>query len=522
MYDQSKVDRVINFLQKRCRNIQGEQAGELLNLLDWQKEFISQLFGEVLPDGKRRYTHGFLWIPKKNGKSTLTSGLSLYLLGPDDEPGAKVYALAGDKDQARIVFDDAKTMVEMDPYLTKEFKVLKNEIYYDRRKSIFRVLSAESETKHGFNVHGAVFDELHIQPNKNLWEAITKGIVSRPQPLIISLSNAGIKNTFPHEMFLICKDVERGNLEMPHWLVKIYEAPDEAEDDPFNFEYIKQCNPSFGITTNERYYDNIILETKARPTSLNDYLRLHLGKWVGAYQNWFNLNRCEKRNTFTEFDIKNWKILLKDYKCYVGVDLSSSKDLTSIALLFDTYDTLGYFIWIPFTYCPIERIKYRTTNENVNYEYWMKMKYIYPTPGNMIDLQEIFGDFLTATEELNVRGVGYDAWRADTFIGQVQEALGIEVFPITQTTKFLNDPTVLIERLMNTNKLRYDENKLIEWEFENIQIYEDINENIRIHKKASKDKVDSWSALVNAFAVYEHFRKKYRKPSLFVVETKTA
>lgn len=513
-YDKKDADKVIAFLTKRCKNVKGPNYGQNLELLDWQEDFVRRLFGEKLPDGIRRYSYGFLWIPKKQGKSTMTSGLALYLLGPDDEPGAEVYGLAGDKDQARIIFGDATSMVEMDPILSREFYVKQTEIRYPRKKGVFKALSAESKTKHGFNVHAGIFDELHVQPNDMLWDTITKGVASRRQPMILSLSNAGIKQTFAHDIYQMCKAAEAGDPDLDHWLVRCYEDTWGDSDDYYNLDRIKDCNPSFGKTVGETYYKRVIAETRQRPSSLNQYLRLHLGKWVGAYENWLPVTEL----TATYFDELVHILDFVDYECFIGVDLSSSRDMTSIVFLFDTFEDLGYFVWFPWVYCPVEKVDSRTEHERVDYRKWVTEKLLRTTPGKVIDLQEIFNDFVGTAQHLEIVGLGYDAWRADDFIARSQDSLGIKVTPVSQTTKFLSRPTEIIERTILKNWLRTNPNTLAEWQFDNIQIYSDINEFIRISKDKSKDKVDMWTALVNAFAVWEHYRLKRKRPDIFSVE----
>lgn len=516
IYDKKAADRIVAFLTKRCRNIKGAQAGEPLQLVDWQEDFVRRLFGEKLPDGHRRYTYGFLWIPKKQGKSTMTSGLSLYLLGPDNEPGAEIYALAGDKDQARIVFDDARSMVDMDPYLSKAFRAYKNTIRYDKLKSVYKVLSAESETKHGFNVHGAIFDELHVQPNSKLWTTMTKGVAARENPMVLSLSNAGIKQTFPHEIYEICKAVVDGEKSLDHWLVRIYGDQIKDEDDPYDLKHIKEANPSFGKTVNERYYLNIIEETKQQPSTLNNYLRLHLGKWVGAYDSWIPLNEVNAASLKgdKQIDFKT----LKNYDLYVGVDLSSSKDMTSVVFLYDTFDDFGFMFWHPFAYCPIERIKFRTESENVDYASWEEQGFLRSVAGRVIELPQIFEEYLDHSAGMNVIGLGYDAWRADEFIANIQKERSTKVFPVPQTPKYTSTPTSYIERGILKRILRHNANPLVTWQFGNVNIYTDSNDNQRIHKGKSKDKVDVPVSLVNALAVYETMRLKHRKPSIFTVK----
>lgn len=514
LYDKYAVEKVKAFLTQRCKNIAGPNAGEYLKLLDWQVDFIEPLFGEKTRDGRRRYTHGFLWIPKKQGKSTLTSGLSLYLLGPEDEKGAKVFSLAGDTDQARIIFDDAKTMISEDEVLERLFTVRRNDIQYLPNNSTYKVLSAESKTKHGLNVSAGIFDELHVQPDHKLWETITKGVAARKNPLILSLSNAGIKNTFPHEIFEMCQAAAAGDKDLKHWLVRIYmdDTPDENES-PFSMDRIKRANPAFGQTVDEAYYEREIGEIKQRPSGLNTYKRLHLGVWVGAYESWI------PANVFAECAIK--KVInfeeFRNYECFIGVDFSATSDLTSIVYFWDTFDELGYFVWYSFNYCPVDKITEKSNRKAGNYAEWARSLYLRHTPGRIIDLEPVFEDFAEFAPNQFIKGLGYDSWRADEFVSKAQESYGLKVFPITQTTKILNRPVEFVEKAIYKGLLKHVYNPILDWQLGNIVMYRDSNDCRRPIKKESKDKIDTWCALLNAIAVYEHFRIKRRKPSIFTI-----
>ncbi len=191
-FDKKAAQVAVNFFEKLLVHVKGEWAGEPFILQDWQREeIIKQIFGWKRKDGTRRYRTAYIEIPRKNGKSTLAAGIALYLEFADDEPGAEVYSAAGDRDQAAIVHDLAKTMVEESPQLAKRSEVYKRSIIIPSTNSTYRVLSADAYSKHGLNAHGVVVDELHVQPNRDLVDVLVTSTGARRQPLVVFITTAG-------------------------------------------------------------------------------------------------------------------------------------------------------------------------------------------------------------------------------------------------------------------------------------------------------------------------------------------
>ena len=190
-FDDKAAQVACNFFERLLTHVKGEWAGQPFHLQNWQLEIVRDLFGWKRPDGTRRYRTAYIEIPRKNGKSTLSAGIALALLYVDGEPGAEVYSAAADRDQASIVFDVAKAMVDASPELKKRSKIYKRAVLVPAAHSVYRVLSADAPTKHGLNAHGIVFDELHAQPNRELWDVLTTSTGSRRQPLVVAITTAG-------------------------------------------------------------------------------------------------------------------------------------------------------------------------------------------------------------------------------------------------------------------------------------------------------------------------------------------
>src|SRR5882762_7597539 len=180
----------IDFIDTFCKITKGRKAGTSIQLRDWQKDIVNELFVHR-PDGRRKYRQALIGLPRKNGKSALGSGLAL--AGLFDEPGAEVYSAAGDKEQARIVFGEARKYVESSPELADRLKIYRDAIEDREQHSVYRVLSAEAYTKEGLNPSLVVFDELHVQPNDDLWNVLNLGSGTRESPLVLAITTAGVK-----------------------------------------------------------------------------------------------------------------------------------------------------------------------------------------------------------------------------------------------------------------------------------------------------------------------------------------
>lgn len=229
-YDKQAAEDAVAFFELYLRHSKGEWAGQPFKLLPWQAdEIIRPLFGWKRPDGTRKYRRAYIEVPRKNGKSTLMAGLGLYLLTADREGGAEIYSAASDKDQARIVFAEAQLMVEQSPQLSQLCQTWKTSIASPRSNSSYKVLSSDVKSKHGFNAHGILFDELHAQPNRDLWDVLTTSTGARRQPLIIAITTAGYdKNSICWEQHDYACKVRDGIIEDDTFLPVIYAAaPDD-------------------------------------------------------------------------------------------------------------------------------------------------------------------------------------------------------------------------------------------------------------------------------------------------------
>ena len=326
-YNQSAADFAVAFIESLCHT-KGTWAGKPFELIDWQEQIIRDLFGILKPNGYRQFNTAYIEIPKKQGKSELAAAVALLLTCGDGEERAEVYGCAADRQQASIVFEVAADMVRMCPALNKRVKILASQkrIIYHPTNSFYQVLSAEAYSKHGFNIHGVVFDELHTQPNRKLFDVMTKGSGdARMQPLYFLITTAGTDtNSICYETHQKAKDILEGRKIDPTFYPVIYGA-DESDDwtDP---RIWKKANPSLDITVGMDKVKAACESAKQNPGEENSFRQLRLNQWVKQAVRWMPMEKWDQ----CSFAVNEEE--LEGRVCYGGLDLSSTTDITAFVL----------------------------------------------------------------------------------------------------------------------------------------------------------------------------------------------
>ena len=266
------------FFEKFLHHVKGEWAGDAFVLGDWERDrIIRPLFGWKRPDGTRKYRKFYGEMGRKQGKSTIGAGHGLYLLFSDNEPGSEVFSLAADRDQASVIFDIARQMAEMEPELKSRCEIYRRSIVVPKTQSSYHVLSADAPSKHGKNSHGILFDELHAQPDRELYDVMKSSMGARRQPLMIMFTTAGYDRTSvcweEHEY---AERVAEDPALDPSYLPLIY-AVDEKDDwtDP---ETWAKANPNLGISVKLSYLEEECRRAKDSPAYQNTFRRLYLSQ----------------------------------------------------------------------------------------------------------------------------------------------------------------------------------------------------------------------------------------------------
>ena len=491
-YDEAKADHAVNFIQ--ClKHTKGKWAGRPFMLMPWQEQIIRDIFGIIKEDGNRQFQTAYIEIPKKNGKSELAAAVALYLLFGDGEASPEVYGAAADRQQAGIVFDVAKVMTEMNPALTKRSKILgaSKKILNNHNNGFYQVLSAEVGTKHGLNVSGLVFDELHTQPNRNLYDVLTKGSGdAREQPLYFLITTAGNDiNSICYEVHQKAKDILDGRKHDPQFYPVIYGA--EMDDDWTDPKVWKKANPSLGETIQLESVRAACKEAQDNPAEENVYRQLRLNQWVKQAVRWMPIDKWDA----CSFPVD--ESLLEGRVCYGGLDLSSTTDITAFVLIFPPENVEGKYEILPYFWLPEETLDLRVRRDHVPYDVWEKKGYIQTTEGNVIH----YGFIESFIEELgtryNIREIAFDRWGAVQMV-QNLEGMGFTVVPFGQGFASMSSPTKELLKLVLEQKIAHAGNPVLRWMMDNIVVRTDPAGNIKADKAKSTEKIDGCIATIMA------------------------
>ena len=469
-------------------HVKGEWAGNPFTLEPWQRDLvIHPLFGWKRANGTRKYRTAYIEVPRKNGKSTLAAGIALTLLFADNEPGAEVYSAAGDRKQAGIVFDVARQMVQRCDDLKTRAEVFRSSIVVPKTASSYHVLSADAYTKHGLNAHGVIFDELHAQPNRELWDVLTTSTGARRQPLIVALTTAGYdRHSICWELHEYAWRVRDGVSPDDSFLPVIFGA--EKEDDWTSPKVWKKANPNLGVTIKVDYFDQKCTNAKEMPAAENTFKRLHLNIWTEQADRWIPI---EKWNLCAGPVNENE---LRGALCFAGLDLSTTKDVTALNLTFPVngrYKQLWRF-WIPEeTIAPRIRIK------GVEYDRWVPEGFIKATEGNVVDYDVVRADINQLGEQFNIRQIAYDPWNATQIVTQLQGD-GFEMVPVRQGYYTMSPASKEFEKLILGRKIDHGGNPVARWMMSNVAVEIDAAGNIKPSKKKSTEKIDGIVAAIMA------------------------
>ena len=376
-----------------------------------------------------------MWKFPKNGKSELAAAVALLLTCGDREERAEVYGCASDRQQASIVFDVAADMVRMCPALNKRVKILASQkrLVYLPTNSFYQVLSSDAYSKHGFNVHGVVYDELHAAPDRKLFDTMTKGTGdARTQPMYFLITTAGTDtNSICYEMHMKAKDIMEGRKHDPTFYPVIYGA--DENDDWTDPEVWKKANPSLGITIAMEKAEAACNSAKENPAEENTFRQLRLDQWVKQSVRWMPMHKWDECGG----DIDLYE--LEGRACYAGLDLSSTTDLTTLVLVFPPNDADGVYTVLPFFWLPEETLPLRVKRDHVMYDKWEKQKLIMTTEGNVVHYGFIEKFIIGLSERFNIREIAYDRWNASMFVQLLQDD-GFTMVPFGQGFKDMSPP----------------------------------------------------------------------------------
>lgn len=491
-YDKARADMAVAFIN--ClHHTKGEWFGQPFDLIDWQEQIVRDLFGVIKPNGYRQFNTAFIEIAKKQGKSELAAAVALLLTCGDGEYGGEVYGCASDRQQASIVFDVACEMVEQCPALKSRIKPVMSQkrLIYTPLKSLYQVLSAEAYTKHGLNVHAVVFDELHAQPNRQLFDVMTHGSGdARKQPLYFLITTAGNDtHSICYEVHQKATDILAGRKIDPAFYPVIYGAA-ETEDWTDSNVWAK-ANPSLGITVEVDKLRAACESAQQNPAEENLFRQLRLCQWVKQSVRWMPMEAWDK----CAFPVDPEE--LRGRVCYGGLDLASTTDITAFVLVFPPQDEEDKYIILPYFWLPEDTLDLRVRRDHVPYDVWEQQGFVHTTEGNVVH----YGFIEAFIEELgtkyDIREIAFDRWGAAQMV-QNLEGLGFNVVAFGQGYNSMSPPTKELLRLALDGKLAHGGHPVLRWMVDNIHVRTDPAGNIKPDKERSTEKIDGAVATIMA------------------------
>lgn len=485
-FDKKAAQDVINFIEKYLVHVKGDKALQPLLLEDFQKDIINNLFGiKKVKDNQRRYKTAFIFLPRKNGKSTLVAAIILALLYLEPSFGNEFYSAANDREQASIVFQVVKQQIEANPKLKKYVDIFKNSIVYNAKGSVYKTLSSETSTKHGFNATAFCFDELHSMKSgdENLFDILHTSTASRSNSLSIAITTAGYsKESYCYRMYTYAKDVKDGVIKDESFYPVIYEAPEDCDiTDP---KIWKLANPGLGVSVKKDYLKSESEKALKQVSLLPLFKRLHLNLW------------SQQQNAFIEDKIllennKNFNDDIDGLIWYGGLDLASTRDLSSFVIVTENNEDLIVKHW---TFIPEARTLATSQKDSItNYNNFSQL---IVTPGNVTDYRFIQKKIKEVCSQYNVKSIAYDRWNASQMIIELVEE-GLKMSAMGMGYKSLSPPTKHIESKIYQKKFIYNNCSLLRFQFRNTEVVFDPAGNIKIAKDKSKRnaKIDTVMAL---------------------------
>lgn len=499
-FDANAGQDVADFFPNVLRHGKGRRwAGKPFELMDWQRDdLILPLYGwmredEELGRGIRRFNKAYWEITKKSGKSTLCAGLGLYGLVGEDEEAPAVYTAAGDRTQAGIIHGTSVKMIRQSSDLSEKLEIIdsRKTISYPAKNGTYRALSSDAGLQEGLDWNLVLFDEMHVQKNRVLWDTLVFGGIAQEESLLIVITTAGVfkKTSIGWEQHDYARRVLEGVIE--DTTIYPYMRCATQEDDWTDPVVWRKANPSLGVIIREKDLRAQVEEAKVSPAKQNAVLRYRLNLWVSAVGRWLNMRVWDENHALVN------EAELEGRECYGGMDLSSNIDLTSFNLVFPPEQEGGEWQVICRFWIPEENIQERVKRDGVPYDLWVKEGLIEVTDGDGVDLRYIRREIASLSERYNVKEIAFDSWHAAMLVQYLQDE-GLEMVEFRQGMKSFAPPMKELELLVRQRRLRHGGHKVLRWNADNLAVTVDENNNVRPNKEKSNEKIDGMVALVMA------------------------
>lgn len=489
VFDENEANRVCKFIEL-LTHTKGELAGTRIHLEPWQVFILTTVFGWLRrADGGRRYRRAYVEVSRGNGKSTLCSGIGLYCLLADREGGAEVYSFATTRDQAKIVFGDAKVMAERNAALRQKFglQVLANALYVPQTNSTFQAKSAEGSTLDGLNTHLAIIDELHAHKTRAVYDVVETSTGKRKNSLMFVITTAGFDTSgICYEVrTMVTKVLEKSVVDETQFGI-IY-GLDEG-DDWTTVEALEKANPNWGISVRPEIITSLMKKAIALPSAVNNFKTKHLNIWCSASSAWMDMPAWDANEVDAE------RSFYEGMPCYIGLDVGAKNDVTAKVLLFPYGN--GYMTFADF-YLPEAAVE-RSTNSQ--YKGWVEEGWITQSGGAMTDLSRIEEDLREDLSRYDVKGIAFDPWNALQLATSLSSD-GAPMIEYRNTVQNFSDPMKSLEALTQDKRISHDGNPVLRWMMSNVVAKLDAKDNIFPRKERYENKIDGVVALIMALGI---------------------
>lgn len=497
-YDSEAAEKKIRFIEKHCRHVEGELYGQPLIFPDkYKDEIFRPVFGLFKKNGKRLINSFHLQMPRKNAKSMVGASVECVLQYTDGENSAQIYNCAGSDDQAELLFNMTSKMVQLDPVLLAQSEVFRSSITYPKRKSFIKKITSKSGTKHGMNAHGVLYDEVHVAQNRDLYDTMKTSQGQRSNPLFGSMTTPGSdKLSLAYNLYEYCKAVLSGAIEDDTFWGVIYESDPEA--DIYSPETHRIANPLYDYSENLRdYITKEANKAKNDVSYENTFRRLHLGQWTSSETKWM------KTELWTSL---SGEVKLSDFSgepCWLGLDRSSTQDLSSLCVLFESDGFL-----VPFWYLWISEASAEEAKKfNIRYDLWQNQGHIEVVEGNTVGPHGVKSVIQSLSKSNPIVVMGYDEWNTRDLAIELQDELDIETV-IERQGYGLSVGLKKIQEVVKNAKVLHNGNPIITWTLDNVLVKENDEGRIKIVKPKDYKKIDPWISFAMAVRNWIEVRPK--------------
>lgn len=510
-YSNERANHIIEFAENFCCHSKGKLAGQRIVLELWEKAYLASVYGFIDIEGNRKHQRAVLIVGKKNGKSLLDSIMGLYGLVADGEGGPECYCVATKRDQAKIVWQEAKRMVRKSPALRKRIRTLTYDIFSDFNDGIFKALASDADSLDGLNIHVVIMDEWHQWKNgRALYNIMADGITAREQPLIIMTSTAGtiredIFDEIYEEAEIQFNNMKLGNEVDDRTLFFIYELDKKDEWRDAN-NWVK-ANPGLGTIKKLRALQDKAKRVADNPKLEKNFVCKEFNIRETSVEAWLTF---EELNNTATYDLKT----LKARYGIGGSDLSSTTDLTCGTIIFKVPSDETVYVKQMY-FLPEDLLEQRTKEDKIPYDTWLEQGLLRTTPGNRVHYKYLVEWFLEVQNsekiDIYIPWHGYDGWSAEYYVEEMRSYFGKEgMEPVIQGKKTLSGPMKSLGADLGKKKVNYNNNPILKWCLSNTMADRDKNDNIQpVKTSKSRRRIDGMASLLNAYVVLERHYEDY-------------